>query len=39
MKVKEISSLLIYCFLQPLLCGGFGGHITDSSGGDIILCE
>lgn len=38
-EVKKITGLLIYRFLQPLLCGGFSGHITDSSGGNIVLRE
>ena len=38
-EVKEIAGLLIYSFLQPLLCGGFGGHVANPSSSNIILCE
>lgn len=38
-EMKEIASLLINGFLQPLLCGRLGGQIANSSGGNIILCK
>jgi hypothetical protein len=38
-EVKEIASLLVYSFLQSLLGRRVGGHIANSSSGDIVLSE